>query len=125
MRHRTDCFPDGHPGYPDWLAEYPKRFVLTLRADRKQWVSFIVQTAHTFPRRANSVPTPANMKNIARQDEKRLSSGQPNTVRYFGHVAHVSKPDGYESVLAIRPCQKRTFRERRSSATKSAPRIAK
>ena len=30
MRRRTDCFPDGHPGYPDWLAEYPKGLVLTL-----------------------------------------------------------------------------------------------
>ena len=31
MRRRVDCFPNGHPGYPDWLAEYPQGYVLTIR----------------------------------------------------------------------------------------------
>jgi hypothetical protein len=31
-RKRTDCFPDGHPGYPDWLEENPRGFVLTFRS---------------------------------------------------------------------------------------------
>jgi hypothetical protein len=29
IRRRVDCFPDGHPGYGDWLAEYPLGYVLT------------------------------------------------------------------------------------------------
>jgi hypothetical protein len=31
MRHRVDCFPDGHPGYADWIAEFPQGYVLTIR----------------------------------------------------------------------------------------------
>src|SRR4051812_22482783 len=31
MRRRVDCLSNGHPGYPDWLAEYPKGYVLTIR----------------------------------------------------------------------------------------------
>src|SRR6516225_11327266 len=30
-RRRIDCFRHGHPGYSDWLAEYPHGYVLTLR----------------------------------------------------------------------------------------------
>jgi hypothetical protein len=31
-RKRIDCFPDGHPGYADWLLEHPTGHVLTLRS---------------------------------------------------------------------------------------------
>jgi hypothetical protein len=31
MRRRVDCFPDGHPGYADWIAEFPQGYVLTIR----------------------------------------------------------------------------------------------
>ena len=31
MRRRVDCFRNGHPGYADWLAQYPQGYVLTIR----------------------------------------------------------------------------------------------
>jgi hypothetical protein len=31
VRRRVDCFPGGHPGYGDWLAEHPLGYVLTHR----------------------------------------------------------------------------------------------
>jgi len=31
-RKRVDCFPDGHPGYADWLVEHPTGYVLAFRS---------------------------------------------------------------------------------------------
>jgi hypothetical protein len=54
VRRRVDCFPDGHPGYGDWLAEYPLGYVLTHRGHDDRAVLHRADCPHISSQRQKS-----------------------------------------------------------------------
>lgn len=92
VRRRVDCFPDGHPGYGDWLAEYPLGYGLTHGPDDRA-VLHRADCPHRL--RAKDLHGLANVKNDAPPSGQRSKSGRPSapTSPIFGSAALVSKPD--------------------------------
>ena len=87
MRRRVDCFPDGHPGYADWIAEFPQGYVLTIRDPETAPVLHRADCPH--------VSSPAHRQPRPGQCEKRCAR-QRQTLEDW--VA------GREDVKAMRPC---------------------
>jgi hypothetical protein len=99
VRRRVDCFLDGHPGYGDWLAEYPLGYVSPI-ADTMTLPSCIVLIALTYRLCARNVRNRGSVKRGVHPSDERLKSGRPGKPisETFGAAARVSKQ------AAFSPC---------------------
>jgi hypothetical protein len=78
LRRRIDCFRHGHPGYSDWLAEYPHGYVLTLRGHDVPPILHRADCPHVSSRRQQHP--------MAGQCEKRCAPQRATLEQWIQHA---------------------------------------